>query len=67
VGRVGGKRGAKVVVDDEEVVAAVEDGKTGEDRESFRERLDLRESRSSISGFLRARALPLGSLSFAET
>jgi len=43
VGRVGGKRGAKVV-DEEEVVATVEDGKTGEDRESFRERLDLRES-----------------------
>jgi len=66
VGRVGGKRGAKVV-DEEEIVAAVEDERTGEDRESFRERLDLRESRSSRSSLLRARALPLGSLSFAET
>jgi len=43
VGRVGGKRGAKVV-DEEEVVAIVEDGRIGEGRESFRERLDLRES-----------------------
>jgi len=65
VGRVGGKRGAKVVDDDEEAVAA--DGRSGEDRESFRERLDLRESRSSRSGLLRTRALPLGSLSFTET
>lgn len=63
MGRVGGKRGAKVADEDEEE----EGGKTGEERESFRRRLDLRESRSSRSGLLRARALPLESLSFAAT